>query len=141
MRRRWAGVVATLLALTVLLPLATKSAHATTASPASIVRPRVFQMHHFPLPKGPADAGRVSPAAATLAGYIPCDLYNAYYLNGFSQTGAGVSIAVITAWDQPNIASDLGTFDAMFGLPGPPSFTIHAMGPFASTDAATRDGW
>lgn len=36
--------------------------------------------------------------------------------------GRGQTIAIVTAYDQPNIASDLAAFDAAFGIPDPPKF-------------------
>jgi subtilase family serine protease len=36
--------------------------------------------------------------------------------------GAGQTIALIDAYDDPNVASDLATFDSVYGLPAPPSF-------------------
>ncbi len=35
-----------------------------------------------------------------------------------------LSIAIVIAYDNPNIKSDLATFDTQFGLPAPPSFTV-----------------
>jgi hypothetical protein len=61
-------------------------------------------------------------------GFSPSQVRHAY---GFDQVlfngsivgdGSGQTIAIIDAYDQPNIASDLAAFDAAFGLPAPPSF-------------------
>jgi subtilase family serine protease len=38
--------------------------------------------------------------------------------------GAGQTIAIVDAYDDPAIVSDLETFDRSFGIPDPPSFTI-----------------
>jgi subtilase family serine protease len=37
--------------------------------------------------------------------------------------GSGQTIAIVDAFDDPNIAHDLQVFDERFGLPAPPSFT------------------
>ena len=37
--------------------------------------------------------------------------------------GTGQTIAIIDAYDDPNIAGDLAAFDTQFGLTAPPSFT------------------
>jgi hypothetical protein len=37
--------------------------------------------------------------------------------------GRGQTIAIVDAFDDPNIASDLALFDQTYGLPAPPSFT------------------
>lgn len=66
-------------------------------------------------------------AAATPSGFSPAQIRHAY---GFDQVmfgtvtgdGAGQTIAIVDAFNHPNIASDLHTFDVTFGLPDP-SFT------------------
>src|SRR5215212_9808944 len=58
------------------------------------------------------------------------DATRAYY--GFDQVsfggvpadGAGQTIAIVTARNNPNIARDLAAFDETFGLPAPPSFQV-----------------
>jgi hypothetical protein len=37
--------------------------------------------------------------------------------------GTGQTIAIVDAFDDPNIASNLATFDSQYGLPAPPTFT------------------
>ncbi len=63
-------------------------------------------------------------------GYTPSQVSSAY---GFNQiafsggtvqgNGSGQTIAIVDAYDDPNIASDLATFDQKFGLAAPASFT------------------
>jgi subtilase family serine protease len=38
--------------------------------------------------------------------------------------GSGQTIVIVDAYGSPTITSDLATFDSMFGIPAPPSFTI-----------------
>ena len=40
-----------------------------------------------------------------------------------SGDGTGQTIAIVVAYQQPNIKADLAAFDRQFGLPDPPSFT------------------
>ena len=64
------------------------------------------------------------------AGFTPAEIRHVY---GFDQIvfnngtiladGSGQTIAIVDAYDDPNIASDLTAFDSAFGLPDPPSFT------------------
>jgi subtilase family serine protease len=57
--------------------------------------------------------------------------------------GTGQTIVIIDAFGSPTIDSDLADFDALFGLPAPPSFQqIHMPGstPFDPTNADQR-GW
>jgi hypothetical protein len=50
--------------------------------------------------------------------------------------GAGQTIAIVDAYNDPNIASDLAKFDSQYGLPAPPSFVVDNLG--ATT---TNAGW
>ncbi len=66
-----------------------------------------------------------SPAAPS--GYTPAQITSAYGLNGITFTsssgttvkgdGTGETIALIEMYNDPNIQSDLNTFDAKYGLP------------------------
>jgi hypothetical protein len=64
------------------------------------------------------------------AGLSPSQVRTAYGFNliSFSNgtvagNGSGQTIAIVDAYDQPNLASDLATFDSTFGIAAPPSFT------------------
>ncbi|MFO1021077.1 MAG: fibronectin type III domain-containing protein [Planctomycetales bacterium] len=62
-------------------------------------------------------------------GYTPEQIRAAYGFEGlvFGATpadGRGQTIAIIDAYDHPFIESNLATFNAAFGLPDPPSFTV-----------------
>ncbi len=75
--------------------------------------------------------GTVRPAGAPgqPAGFSPAQIRQAY---GFNQiafengavvgNGSGQTIAIVDAYDDPYIASDLAIFDATYGLAAPPSF-------------------
>jgi subtilase family serine protease len=77
-------------------------------------------------------AGSATPfATASATGYAPSQLSQAYGFNQISfnngtiaGNGSGQTIAIVDAYNQPNIASDLQHFDSAFGLPAPPSFQI-----------------
>ncbi|MER7674295.1 putative Ig domain-containing protein [Kitasatospora sp. NPDC096128] len=73
----------------------------------ALVRTDVVQPHAFSL-------GAVSPDA-TPSGFGPGDLQSAYALpaNG----GAGQTVAIIDAMDDPNAESDLATYRTQYGLP------------------------
>jgi len=55
--------------------------------------------------------------------YTPNFVRSAY---NFPSTlnGAGQTILIVDAFGSPTVAQDLATFDARFGIPAPPSFTI-----------------
>ncbi len=64
-------------------------------------------------------------------GYTPQQIAKAYGFNLVSfnngtipGNGAGQTIAIVDAFDDPTIVADLGVFDTTFGLPAPPSFTV-----------------
>ena len=76
-------------------------------------------------------------------GYTPAQIAAAYGFNQikFGNTigdGAGQTIAIVDAYDDPNIASDLQTFDKQFGL-STPKFTevkqtLNGQGPITDPD-------
>ena len=55
-------------------------------------------------------------AAPNVAGYGPADLQAAYALPSTTQ-GAGQIVAVVHAYDNPNVAGDVSAYRANFGLP------------------------
>jgi subtilase family serine protease len=78
--------------------------------------------------------------------YSPQEIHNAYGLTPLlnaGYTGVGQTIVIIDSFGSPTITQDLKTFDAAFGLPDPPSFTVLApLGtvPFDPNDPA-QVGW
>jgi len=78
--------------------------------------------------------------------YSPQEIRNAYGVTSIldaGYTGAGQTIIIIDSFGSPTIAEDLKTFDAGYGLPDPPSFTVLApLGtvPF-SPNNAVQVGW
>jgi hypothetical protein len=74
-------------------------------------------------------------------GYSPSAVQNAYGVNQVSfgnvtGNGAGQTIAIIDAYLDPSIASDLQKFDSQYGLQAPPSFTQYVENGFLPTNAA-----
>ncbi len=71
----------------------------------------------------------VTPNGSTgPVGLTPTQIRNAYGFNsiqfsgGVTGAGTGQTIAIIDAYDDPNIVSDLHAFDVAYGLADPPSF-------------------
>ncbi len=65
-------------------------------------------------------------SGSTVTGYTPAQIRTAYGFNATSfgataANGAGQTIAIIDAYNDPNIASNLATFDAQFGIAAPPA--------------------
>jgi subtilase family serine protease len=63
-----------------------------------------------------ATASGVTPAATTPSGLFPADLQAAYKLPS-TTAGAGRTIAIVDAFDDPAAESDLGVYRSQFGLP------------------------
>ncbi|HZZ73975.1 MAG TPA: fibronectin type III domain-containing protein [Pirellulales bacterium] len=68
-------------------------------------------------------------ASSTTAGYTPAQIRAAYGFNSVSfgstaADGKGQTIAIIDAYNDPNITADLAVFDAAYGIAAPPSFSI-----------------
>lgn len=57
----------------------------------------------------------IQSGGKTIEGYYPCHLRDAYSLP--STGGAGQTVAIVDAYDDPNAASDLATYRSTFGLP------------------------
>src|SRR5258706_8110278 len=67
-------------------------------------------------------------ASAGATGLTPAQMRHAYGVdsisfNGVTGNGAGQTIAIVDAYDDPTAASDLQAFDRAFGLVDAPSFT------------------
>lgn len=59
--------------------------------------------------------------------YSPQEMQNAYGITpvlNAGYTGAGQTIVIIDSFGSPTIENDLKVFDAGYGLPDPPSFTV-----------------
>ena len=79
---------------------------------------------------GPLAQGASSPfgGQGPDGGYTPAQVRKAYgydsvLVGGVTGDGTGQTVAIVDAFDQPNMASDLHAFDQLYGLPDPPSFT------------------
>ena len=62
-------------------------------------------------------------------GLTPAQVAKAYGLNGLTfgaqaADGSGQTIAVVDAYNDPNIRTELAVFDAQFNLPDPPSLNV-----------------
>jgi hypothetical protein len=112
------------------------------ASAATLSSSWLHQPAHHPIHRGPQVLRPGVPPGSPV-GYIPCDLANAYRLSGSGLDGTGVTIAIVDAFAQPNIATDLQAFDAAVGLPDPTLNVIPLgnppVGPAAWQDEITLD--
>jgi hypothetical protein len=86
---------------------------------------RARAAHHAASPAG---------SSSTAVGLTPTQIRTAYGIgavglssitfNGVQGDGSGQTIALIDAYNDPNIGSDLAAFDANYTLPAPPSFEV-----------------
>ena len=93
--------------------------------------------------------GGASPAGTSPpAGASPAQIRHAYgfdsisFNGGLKGDGTGQTIAIVNAFNQPNIKADLHTFDQQFGLPDPPSFQVVGQDGSANLPAdASTNNW
>ncbi|WP_093786637.1 carboxypeptidase regulatory-like domain-containing protein [Actinacidiphila guanduensis] len=100
-------------------PSSTKSTD-TKATKADVVRqcaaPKAGQFSCFALRRTDIVAKKgVQPLAATPSGYGPGDLQSAYALP--ADGGAGTTVAIVDAYDDPNAEADLSVYRQQYGLP------------------------
>jgi subtilase family serine protease len=90
---------------------------AHTARPSFALSPRARPFNRAPV-SGAYNPAQIRPAYGfdKVAGV-------SYSGSGSTLPGYGQTIAIVDAYDDPNIASDLATFDTQYGIPAPPSFT------------------
>ncbi len=72
-------------------------------------------------------------------GYTPSQMRAAYGFNSIPLDGTGTTIALVDAYDDPNIASDLKQFDSQFGLPNPTFIKENQNGSTSSMPAPDQD--
>lgn len=76
---------------------------------------------------------KVTPADVSnpIPGFTPAQIRKAYGFDNLTipngsapADGSGQTIAIVDAYDDPSIKTDLATFDTQFGIAAPPSFNI-----------------
>jgi len=94
----------------------------------------------------PQSGGATPYSSSGPSGTTPSQIRNAYGFNQISFTngtvaadGSGTTIAIVDAYDDPTIASDLQQFDLQFGLPNPVFTKVNQNG--GSTLPAADSGW
>jgi subtilase family serine protease len=102
---------------------------APTPAGASVLKGTASRMSHFPVCAAvPAEAARClarvqvdrsgKPVANTApSGLAPASVKAAYAFSTALTAGAGQTIAIVDAYDDPRAESDLGTFSSTYGLP------------------------
>ena len=103
------------------------------------------------LAASPIAASAAAVTNPTVVGYTPSQIEAAYGFNQLTafSTGAGSepangqgqTIAIVDAYNDPNIASDLAVFDSAFGIAAPPSFKIVSQTGSTTKLPATNPDW
>ena len=83
--------------------------------------------------------GSAGPTGTTPAQIRQAYGFNQINFNGVAGDGSGTTIAIVDAYDDPTIASDLQHFDAAFGLPNPAFTKVNQSGGSAMPTADS--GW
>lgn len=93
--------------------------------------------------RGSGPGGNERPQASTGPGFLfPSDITTAYGITPSMGGGSGVTIAIVDAYDAPNIAADLAVFSKQFSLPACGSGCFSKVSETGtSTLPAANSGW
>jgi hypothetical protein len=82
-------------------------------------------------------------ATGPAGGYTPGDLATAYGVNPASAAATGQVVAVVDAFSDPNVLSELNSFDAKYGLPAETSTSFKVVNQSAATSPlpSANSGW
>jgi subtilase family serine protease len=80
-------------------------------SPVSFMRP------HYSIYSPDVTSATSAPAGPPTTAFAPAQVRHAYGFDQVTNQGAGQTIGIVDAYDDANVASDLGVFSAQFGLP------------------------
>ena len=107
-------------------------------TPPHIFGPRVTPTRSKAAPAPcPLDEG----GGLYVACYGPLEMAQAYNFPS-DLDGRGQTIVIVDAYGSPDIQQDLASFDAVFGLPAPPSFTVvDARGTGATDGSGALSDW
>ena len=123
----------------------TAASPSITVAPVGSGGPSGYAMPMYAAASALGQDGGVSPmSSAAPTGMTPTQIRQAYGFSTLSfgstaANGAGETIAIVDAYDDPNIASDLHQFDLQFGLPDPVFTKVNETG--GSTPPATNNSW
>ncbi len=107
----------------------------------------VLQPDYILLNGGSSSGGGASPFVGPgPTGTTPAQIRHAYGIDQLSFSngtvaadGTGTTIAIVDAYNEPNLASDLHQFDQTFGLPDPTLTTMNETG--GATLPSANSGW
>jgi subtilase family serine protease len=132
---------------------------ASSTSTSGVAQPQyTFFTQENVKPNGkPGQSPPPSTGGGPAGGYTPDQMRTAYGDYGItdpltgsafgndatynSDAGKGQTIAIVDAYNDPTITSDLATFDNQYNLPAPPSFTVENQTGSAGPLPATNNNW
>ncbi|MGD0460985.1 MAG: S53 family peptidase [Tepidisphaeraceae bacterium] len=87
-----------------------------------------------------------APVLAQQYTYTPAQIrtvygFNGITFNGVPATGAGETIAIVDAYNNSTIRSDLSAFDTKFGISAPPSFSVVNQTGGSTLPTRTNSSW
>ncbi|HKV05459.1 MAG TPA: S53 family peptidase [Candidatus Acidoferrales bacterium] len=82
-------------------------------TPESGENPVSFMRPHYSIQMDAAS----SPTAPPSSAFAPAQVRHAYGFDQVANQGAGQTIGIVDAYDDPSVETDLGIFDTQFGLP------------------------
>jgi subtilase family serine protease len=82
------------------------------------------------------NTGKTSPTATAPAGYSPAQVRHAYGFDTLSATGTGQTIALVEAYGDPSIQTDLNTFCSKFGIPSTTVTIAYPQGKVSTANSA-----
>ena len=137
-----------LLALIVSIALGLFSAWASAAKPGwnYVVNPPYLkgpEISTLASPNWPGIGNDCTPIFGTpftISCYDPTQIRNAYNVPA-ELDGTGQTIIIVDAYGDPDIRANLAAFDAFFGLPDPPSFTIYSGSATQTAGPHDASGW
>ena len=103
-----------------------------SAALAPVIKPNIVILH-------PSKSVSASAQNGSISGYSPSQIRAAYGFDQLSNDGAGQTIAIIDAYNDPNIQNDLKVFNQAFGLPDANLTVVNQTG--GSKLPTTDSGW
>lgn len=106
-----------------------------------------FAMRLKTVPRGTAGAEPRPFAAKSIGlgpagGYSPAALATAYGVNPNASTGAGITVAIVDAYNNPTIKTDLNHFDSNYGITAETSTSFKVLNQTGGASLpSTNTGW
>src|SRR5271166_3820452 len=105
------------------------------------LEPRALLSTTLPVAHPTFEAVPLQSGGGPSAPYTPAQIQQAYGFNSIALNGSGETIAIVDAYDDPNIQADLTTFDNRFGLPTPTVTRVNETGGTSLPKSDPTGGW